>query len=57
MPDKQVGRRSGETHKFCAKCAALMVLERLMPKFCPLPETRVYRCQRCGSVVDETVYR
>ena len=57
MESEQADRSSGEARKYCAKCAALMVLERLMPKFGPLPEIRMYRCLRCGSVVDETLYR
>jgi hypothetical protein len=57
MAEKQGDRGSGETRKYCAQCAALMVLERLMPKFGPLPEIRIYKCLRCGSVVDETLYR
>jgi hypothetical protein len=57
MADKQVVHGSGETRKYCAKCAALMVLERVMPRFGPLPETRLHKCLRCGSMVEETVYR
>ena len=55
--DKPVVHGGGETSKYCAKCAVLMVLERIMPKFGPLPEIRSYRCLRCGSMVDETLYR
>jgi hypothetical protein len=57
MTAKQAGHGNDETRKYCAKCAALMVLERLMPKFGPLPEIRLYRCLRCGGMVDETLYR
>jgi hypothetical protein len=57
MTDKKIIHGSGETHKYCAKCAALMVLERVMPTFGPLPEIRLYRCLRCGSMVDENLYR
>jgi hypothetical protein len=57
MADKQVVYGSGEPRKYCANCAALMVLERVMPTFGPLPEIRLYKCLRCGSMVHETVYR
>jgi hypothetical protein len=57
MADKQVVHGSGETRKYCAKCAALMVLERVMPRFGPLPEIRIYKCLRCRSMVDETLHR
>jgi len=55
MADKPVV--SDDTRKYCAKCAALMVLERLMPRFGSLPEIRTYRCLRCGNMLDETLYR
>ena len=42
MADKQVGYGSGETRKYCAKCAALMVRERVMPRFGSLPEIGTY---------------
>lgn len=54
---EQADRAGCEVHKYCAKCAALMVLERVMPKFRPLPETRAYRCLRCGSMIEEPLYR
>jgi hypothetical protein len=57
MGEKQADLGSCEARKYCAKCAALMVLERVMPTFGPLPEIRLYKCLRCGSMVDETVYR
>jgi len=57
MGEKPTDRGSGEPRKYCAKCATLMVLERLMPKFGPLPEIRLYRCLRCGDMVEETLYR
>ena len=47
----------GEAHKYCPKCAALMVIERVTPEFGPLPEMRIYKCLRCASVVDETIHR
>jgi DNA-directed RNA polymerase subunit RPC12/RpoP len=28
-----------------------------MPRFGLLPEIRIYKCLRCGNMVDETVYR
>jgi len=34
-----------------------MVIERVTPEFGPLPEMRIYKCLRCGSVVDETIHR
>lgn len=57
MTDKQVAQGKDETHKYCPTCAVLMVLERVMPSFGPLPEIRIYKCLRCGSVVDETIHR
>jgi hypothetical protein len=57
MTDRQVAHGKGENHKYCPKCAALMVLERVMPSFGPLPEIRIYKCLRCGNMVDETIHR
>jgi hypothetical protein len=57
MTERQPARGKGETHKYCPKCATLMVLERVVPNFGPLPEIRTYKCLRCGSVVDETIHR
>jgi hypothetical protein len=57
MTDKQVAQGKDGTHKYCPKCAVLMVLERVMPSFGPLPEIRIYKCLRCASVVDETIHR
>jgi len=57
MTERQPPYGKGETHKYCPRCAALMVLERVMPTFGPLPEIRIYKCLRCGSVVDETIHR
>ena len=57
MTDDRAVQGKGHAHKYCPKCAALMVLERVMPAFGSLPEIRVYKCLRCGSVVDETVHR
>jgi hypothetical protein len=57
MTDKEVPLSKGETHKYCPKCAALVVLERVMPSFGPLPEIRIYKCLSCGSMVDETIHR
>jgi hypothetical protein len=55
MTEQQPARGKGEAHKYCPKCATLMVLERVKPTFGPLTESRVYKCLRCGSVVDETI--
>ena len=57
MAEKQTDHAGGEIRKYCAKCATLMVLERVLPRFGPLPEIRLYKCLRCGSMVDETLYR
>jgi len=57
MADRQVGRGSDEPRKYCAKCAVLMVIERIMPRFGPLPEIRLYRCLRCGGMLEETIDR
>jgi hypothetical protein len=54
MREKPTDLGSGEARKYCAKCATLMVLERLMPKF---GEIRLYRCLRCGDMVEETLHR
>jgi hypothetical protein len=56
MTDTEVPRK-GENHKYCPMCSVLMVLERVMPSFGPLPEIRIYKCLRCGSMVEETIDR
>jgi hypothetical protein len=56
MTEKKIDQDDAGVRKCCAKCATLMVLERVLPRFGPLPEIRLYRCLRCGSMVDETVY-
>jgi hypothetical protein len=55
--NKQAGPGKGVSHKYCPKCTTLMVLERVMPAFGPLPELRSYKCLRCGCVIDEDVER
>ena len=57
MSEREPTYDKGATHKYCPKCTTLMVVERVMPAFGPLPEIRVYKCLRCGSVVDETIHR
>jgi hypothetical protein len=37
--------------KHCSRCWRLMVLERVVPKFGPLPERRNYKCLECGDKV------
>jgi len=56
MTDTEVPRK-GENHKYCPMCSVLMVLERVLPGFGPLPEIRIYKCLRCGSMVEETIDR
>ena len=55
--DKQAGPGKIIPHKYCPKCMTLMVLERVVPEFGPLPELRTYKCLRCGCVIDEDVRR
>ena len=52
---KQTGPVKSAPHKYCPKCATLMVLERVAPAFGPLPELRTYKCLRCGCIIDEDV--
>ena len=37
--------------KRCGKCGRPMVLERVVPKFGPLPEVQTYKCLWCGNIV------
>jgi DNA-directed RNA polymerase subunit RPC12/RpoP len=37
--------------KHCPQCRTIMLLERVAPKFGPLPELRTYKCQKCGHVI------
>jgi hypothetical protein len=57
MINKQTAQNQGMPHKYCPKCTTLMVLERVVPKFGPLPELRTYKCLRCGCVIDEDIGR
>jgi hypothetical protein len=45
----------GQRQKYCSRCAAMMVLVRVAPRFGSLPELRTYKCLRCGCVVEEDV--
>jgi hypothetical protein len=49
-----VGRRD---LKQCPRCGTTMLLEQIMAKFGPLPETRRYRCPECRCVVEEEIDR
>jgi hypothetical protein len=44
-----------EPHKYYPGCRTLMVLERAVPKFGPLPESRTYKCIQCGCVIEEDI--
>jgi hypothetical protein len=50
-------RPAGNGHKYCPRCTAMMVLERVAPKFGSLPELRTYKCLRCACVVEEDIER
>jgi hypothetical protein len=43
--------------KYCPRCAAVLVLQRIAPKLGPLPELRIYKCLQCGCVVEEDIDR
>jgi hypothetical protein len=45
----------GRRQKYCSRCAAMMVLVRVAPRFGPLPELQTYKCLRCGCVVEEDI--
>jgi RNase P subunit RPR2 len=45
----------GQRQKYCSRCAAMMVLVRVAPRFGSLPELRTYKCLRCGCVVEEDI--
>jgi hypothetical protein len=47
--------RTSEFQKSCPKCTSMMVLERVAPKFGPLPELRTYKCLQCSCVIKEEV--
>ena len=51
--ERQDGKRDAQ--KYCPKCATVMVLERVAPKFGPLPEQRTYKCLQCGCEVEEDI--
>ena len=53
--ERQNGGREGQ--KYCPKCNTMMVLERIAPKFGPLPELRTYKCLQCGCMVEEDIDR
>jgi predicted nucleic-acid-binding Zn-ribbon protein len=48
------GRRD---FKQCPRCGTTMLLERIMAKFGPLPETRRYKCPECRCVAEEEIDR
>jgi len=50
----QSGRRE---RKECPRCSTTMFLERMMPEFGPLPETRRYRCSNCRYAIEEEIDR
>jgi hypothetical protein len=50
-------RPAGNGQKYCPRCTAMMVLERVAPQFGPLPELRTYKCLRCACVVEEDIRR
>ena len=54
---KKVGNQMGDGLKYCPQCATVLVLQRIAPKFGPLPELRIYKCLQCGCVVEEDIYR
>jgi hypothetical protein len=43
--------------KQCPRCDTTMLLDQIMAKFGPLPETRRYRCPECHCVVEEEIDR
>jgi hypothetical protein len=55
---KKIGNQgTGDGLKYCPQCATVLVLQRIAPKFGPLPELRIYKCLQCGCVVEEDIYR
>ena len=50
----QIGRRE---RRQCPRCSTTMFLERMMPEFGPLPETRRYRCPNCRYAIEEEINR
>ena len=54
---KRPAIRPGDGQKYCPRCATMMVLERVAPRFGPLPELRTYKCLQCGCVVEQDIDR
>jgi hypothetical protein len=50
----QPGRRD---LKQCPRCGTTMLIQHMIAKFGPLPETRRYRCPNCRCVIEEEVDR
>jgi hypothetical protein len=44
-----------QDQKQCPRCITMMLLERILAKFGPLPELRTYRCPECHCVVEEEI--
>jgi hypothetical protein len=55
LATEETGPGKAEPHKYCPRCRTLMVLERVAPKFGPLPELRTYKCLRCGCVIEQDI--
>jgi predicted RNA-binding Zn-ribbon protein involved in translation (DUF1610 family) len=36
--------------RYCSDCGAVMLLARVTPAFCALPELQTFRCPQCGNV-------
>lgn len=54
---KRPAIRPGDGQKYCPRCTTMMVLERVPPRFGPLPELRTYKCLQCGCVVEQDIER
>jgi hypothetical protein len=50
-------RPAADGQKYCPRCTTMMVLERVAPRFGPLPELRTYKCLQCGCVVEQDIDR
>jgi hypothetical protein len=57
MTKNRANQHKGDVQKYCPRCTTILALERVLPKFGPLPELRTYKCLRCGCVVEEDVER
>jgi hypothetical protein len=55
MARREAASPHGQSQKYCPRCAAMMVLVRVAPRFGSLPELRTYKCLRCACVVEEDV--